>query len=69
MTTGVPPIEQVPVTAASESPVRAWSCRSLTLYETRGENSSGSRDWIHLLVSLKVPSSATVAIRRRAEMV
>ena len=69
ITTDVPPMEHVPVTAASDSPVRVWFCRTRTRYEIRGENSRGSSDWIHLLVSLKLPSSAMEAIRRRAEIV
>jgi len=62
----LPPIAQVPVTAASVSPVRRWSRNRRLRYEVLEEKDRGSIDVTALLVSLNVPGSASMAMRSRA---
>ena len=68
MAQGAPPILPMPVTAASESPVRTWSLRTRTWYETRGEKTKGSMEVIQRWASSNVPGSMSDAIRNLAEM-
>ena len=68
-TAGLPPMEQVPVTTASVRPVRLWSRKSRSLYDTFEEKDSGSSDETLRFVSRNVPGSARESIRSLAVMV
>ena len=67
-TEGLPPMEQVPVTTASDRPVRLWSRNSRCLYDTLAEKDNGSSDETLRFVSRNVPGSARESIRSRAVM-
>ena len=67
-TAGLPPMEQVPVTTASVSPVRRWSRNIRSLYDTLDEKDRGSRDVTLRFVSRNEPGSARESIRSRAVM-
>ena len=68
ITAGLPPMEHVPVTTASVRPVRRWSRKIRSLYETLDEKERGSSDVTLRLVSRNEPGSARDSIRSRAVM-
>ena len=66
--TGAPPIDAIPVSTASVSPVLRWSWNMLLLYELVDVNDMGSSEISDLPISLKLLGSARESMRSFALM-